>query len=105
MKRNLVSGVLGGVALVALAAGCAHGNGSEAKDAVRIASSASDVAGCEKLSQVRLSGAWTSGAAKEELQNLVRSKGGNVLLLSGGTGTPSSGVAYRCSGGTSTGSP
>jgi hypothetical protein len=104
MKRNLLSAMVGAVALVALTAGCAHGNGSESKG-VRVVSNSQDVQNCEKLSQVRLAGTWTSGAAKEELENLVRSKGGNVLLLSGGSGTPNAGVAYRCSGGTSTGSP
>lgn len=105
MKRNLLSAMVGGAVLVALTAGCAHGNGSESKGSVRVVSNVQDVQNCEKLSQVRLAGTWTSGAAKEELENLVRSKGGNVLLLAGGSGTPNSGVAYRCSGGTSTGSP
>lgn len=104
MTRAQWSGILGSVALVALSAGCAHSNGSETRGAVRLVTNAQDVQGCEKLSQVRLSGAWTKGAGTEELENLVRSKGGNVLLLSGGSGTPS-GVAYRCSGGTATGSP
>jgi len=103
MKRNLLAGVLGAAALVAaVATGCAHGNNS--KGAVRVVNSEQDIAGCEKLSQVRLSGTWTSGAGKEELQKLVASKGGNVLLLSEGKGTPS-GVAYRCSGGTAAGAP
>ncbi|MGH9367151.1 MAG: hypothetical protein ACRD3M_05705 [Thermoanaerobaculia bacterium] len=104
MKRNLLAAVAGGVTL-ALAAGCAHGNGSASAAGVRIATNAQDVAGCEKLTQVRLSGTLTAAAAREELQNLVRSKGGNVLLIAGGEGTPSSGVAYRCSGGTTSGSP
>ena len=94
----------GGAVLVALtAAGCAHGNGSASKSAVRVVTSAQDVAGCEKLSQVRLQGTWTSGAAKEELEKLVLAKGGNVLLLGDGSATSNSGVAYRCSGGTSSG--
>ncbi|MGE5278467.1 MAG: hypothetical protein ACM3SU_15845 [Acidobacteriota bacterium] len=99
MKRNLVSGFSAAVVLTALAAaGCAHGNGSE-KASVRVVSNAQEVAGCEKLSQVRLSGTWTSGAGREELESLVRSKGGNVLLLE--AGSSNSGVAYRCSGGAS----
>jgi hypothetical protein len=53
--------------------------------------------------EVRLTGTWTKGAAREELEKLVRTKGGNVLLLSGGKPTPDSGVAYRCPGGTSAG--
>jgi hypothetical protein len=98
MKRNLVSGFSAAVVLTALAAGCAHGNGSE-KARVRVVTNAQEVAGCEKLSQVRLSGTWTSGAGREELESLVRSKGGNVLLLE--AGSSDSGVAYRCSGGAS----
>jgi len=96
MKRNLVSGFSAAVVLTALAAGCAHGNGSE-KASVRVVTNAQEVAGCEKLSQVRLSGTWTSGAGREELESLVRSKGGNVLLME--AGSANSGVAYRCSGG------
>jgi hypothetical protein len=96
MKRNLLAGISGAVVLAVLAAGCAHGNGSE-KASVRVVTNAQEVAGCEKLSQVRLSGTWTSGAGREELESLVRSKGGNVLLLDGANAN--SGVAYRCSGG------
>jgi len=96
MKRNLISGFSAAVVLTALAAGCAHGNGSE-KASVRVVTNEQEVAGCEKLSQVRLSGTWTSGAGREELESLVRSKGGNVLLLE--AGSSNSGVAYRCSGG------
>jgi len=102
MKGRLLSGLLGSLAVTALAAGCAHGNGAESKNGVRIASVAQEVAGCEKLTDVRLAGTWTSGAGKQELVNLVRAKGGNVLLLTQGSGTPS-GTAYRCSDVASTG--
>ena len=96
MKRNLIAGFSAAAVLAALAAGCAHGNGSE-KASVRVVTNAQEVAGCERLSQVRLSGTWTTGAGREELESLVRSKGGNVLLLQGGSSD--SGVAYRCAGG------
>jgi len=102
MKRILAVAA-GGALLTALAAGCAHGNGSESKAAVRVVTNAQDVAGCEKLTQVRLQGTWTASAAKEELEKLVQSKGGNVLLIGNATTTSNSGTAYRCSGGANTG--
>ncbi len=102
MKRNVILAAAG-VAALAVVAACAHGNGSASAGSVRVATSAQDVAGCEKLTQVRLQGTWTSGAGREELQKLVSAKGGNVLLLS--NGTSNSGVAYRCAGGSSAGSP
>jgi hypothetical protein len=105
MKRNRIAVLAGSLVLGALASGCAHGNGSSASKSVRVVTNSQDVQGCEKLSLVRLSGTWTSGAGREELENLVRAKGGNVLLLSGGAGSHDSGVAYRCSGGTGAGSP
>lgn len=101
MKRKSLAGFAAGLCLVALAAGCAHGSGAAPQAGVRVVADARDVAGCEKLSEVRLTGTWTRGAAREELAGLVRSKGGNVLLLTGGAGSPNSGVAYRCAGGTS----
>jgi hypothetical protein len=101
MKRNPWTGILTAAALAASVA-CAHGNGASGKDGVRVVANAQDVAGCEKLSQVKLSGTWTSGAGKEELENLVRSKGGNVLLLP--NGSTDSGTAYRCAGATVNGS-
>jgi len=97
MKRNHLAGI-GIAAMIAASAACAHGNGASGTDAVRVVTNAQDVAGCEKLSQVKLSGTWTSGAGKAELENLVRSKGGNVLLMS--TGSKDSGTAYRCAGAT-----
>jgi hypothetical protein len=104
MKRSLL--VAAGAVAVAALASCAHGNGSSSGGAgVRVVTNAQDVAGCEKLSNLRLSGTWTSGAAKEELERLVKSKGGNTLLLASGGATDNSGVAYRCSGGTSSGTP
>lgn len=102
MNRDRLMGIVAVAALAAVSA-CAHGNGASAKNVVRIATSAQEVAGCEKLSNVKLSGTWTSGAGKAELEDLVRSKGGNVLLLE--NGSSSSGVAYRCAGtGVNTGS-
>ncbi|HTO88341.1 MAG TPA: hypothetical protein VMR54_12540 [Thermoanaerobaculia bacterium] len=103
MKRNLFWFVAGALALGALAGACAHASSSASPGGVRVVSDAQDATGCEKLSEVRLTGTWTSAGAREELENLVRSKGGNVLLLSGGKATPDSGVAYRCAGGTSAG--
>jgi hypothetical protein len=82
---------------------CAHAGRSSATGAVRVVSNAQDVSACEKLSEVRPTGTWTSGGAREELENLVRSKGRNVLLLAGGKATPDSGLAYRCPCGTRTG--
>ncbi len=97
MKRILLGAA--GAALLAALTACAHGNGSAEKTVVRVVTNAQDVSNCEKLSAVRLQGTWTSGAAQEELEKLVQAKGGNVLLL-GGSSTPNSGVAYRCSSGT-----
>ncbi len=97
MKRDLLAGI-GVAAALAASVACAHGNGASGKDGVRVVTNAQDVAGCEKLSQVKLSGTWTSGAGKEELESLVRSKGGNVLLMP--NGSTDSGIAYRCAGAT-----
>ena len=104
MKRGVIRGFAAILAVGGLAAGCAHGNGASGKSAVRVVTSAQDVTGCEKLTQVRLSGTWTKSGGQGELEQMVRSKGGNVLFLSDGSGTPS-GVAYRCSGGAATGAP
>ena len=102
MKTIRWTGVVGSAIAVALSMGCAHGNGSSEKSAVRVVHNAQDVAGCEKLSQVRLAGTWTAGAGLEELERLTRTKGGNTLLV----GTASNeGTAYRCAGGPATGSP
>ena len=102
-RRHQTLGI-GIFAAAALAAGCAHSNGSESATAVRVVNDTQAVAGCERVTEVRLSGAWTKGAAVGELENLARSKGGNVLLLSAGSGTPTSGIAYRCTGGAGGGS-
>ena len=101
--RRAGIGVAGGfaVSLAVLAAGCAHENGNaaaEARGGVRMAATEQDVQGCEKISEVRVNGTWTKGAARTELQNLTKSKGGNVLLMS--SKDTSSGYAYRCTGGT-----
>jgi hypothetical protein len=99
LRISSLSAVLAATFAVA-AAGCAHGNGntaSAAPGAVRLASNESEVSGCERLSEVRVSGTWTKSAAREELRTLAKSKGANVLLVqSNGT----DGYAYRCSGGT-----
>ena len=96
MKRGLLGRLAAILALASLAAGCAHSNAG--KEAVRVVSNAQEVAGCEKLTNVRLSGTWTKGAGQTELENLARSKGGNALLLADQSGN--SGVAYRCAGAT-----
>jgi hypothetical protein len=104
MKRGLIGGFAAILAAGGLAAGCAHGNAASGKSAVRVVTNAQEVAGCEKLTLVRLSGTWTKSGGKGELEEMVRAKGGNVLLLSEGTGAPN-GVAYRCSGGAASGAP
>ena len=81
MKRGLIGSAAAILAVASLVGGCAHGNAASSKEAVRVVSNAQDVAGCEKLTQVRLSGTWTKSAGKTELESLARSKGGNVLLL------------------------
>ena len=88
MKRFL--SMAAAAAVLAAAAGCASGNGSESGP-VRVATNAQDVAGCEKLTQVRLQGTWTAGAGRAELEKLVSAKGGNVLLLTDGSSTTDSG--------------
>ena len=101
MKRIRIAGVVGSAIAVALSVGCAHGNGTSEKADVRVVHNAQDVAGCEKISQVRLAGTWTSGAGLSELERLTRTKGGNTLLVGGSN----EGTAYRCSGGPAAGSP
>lgn len=78
-------------------AACAHGNGaSGSAQAVRMTSDRQEVASCEKLAEVRVSGSWTKGAARSELQRLAGGKGANVLLIA--DESRDTGVAYRCSG-------
>jgi hypothetical protein len=102
MKRNRLAGIVAAAAVVAVSA-CAHGNGASETSAVRVVTNSQEVTGCEKLTNVKLSGTWTSGAGKAELEDLVRSKGGNVLLIE--NGSSSAGTAYRCTGaGVKTGS-
>jgi hypothetical protein len=92
MKWN--SGVAIAV-LLAAAAGCAtEGAANGSKNGVRITNNATEVAGCEKVTEVRVNGAWTRGAARSELSALARSAGANTLLLEGEK--PTSGLAYRC---------
>jgi hypothetical protein len=90
MKRSLLA--IAGAAVLTAAGACAHNNGSE-KTAVRVVTSSQDVSGCEKVSNLRLSGTWTAGLAKEELERLAQTKGGNTLLMGSDS---NSGVAYRC---------
>jgi hypothetical protein len=81
-------------ALLAAAAGCATEAASGPKNGVRITDNASEVAGCEMVTEVKVTGAWTRGAARNELIQLARSAGANALLLEGEK--PTSGLAYRC---------
>jgi hypothetical protein len=97
MKGRMGGWVAAIAAAVVTAAGCAHGNGSGAAGGVRVVASEQEVAGCEKVAEVRVSGTWTKGAAREELRSLAQAKGANALVVSNGSGT--SGLAYRCSGG------
>ena len=96
-RMSMLSGVLAG-AIAVVAVGCAHGNGNAAaSNGVRIAASDQEVSGCERIAEVRVSGAWTKNAAREELRQLAKSKGANVVVV-GSNGTD--GYAYRCSGAT-----
>ncbi len=95
MKRGLIGSAAAILAVASLVGGCAHGNGASGKKAVRVVSNAQDVTGCEKLTQVRLSGTWTKSAGKAELESLVRSKGGNVLLLADDVGKFRRGLPLR----------
>jgi hypothetical protein len=102
MKTHRIAGGL--AAAIAVAAGaCAHDNGAAGKGGVRIAGSSQEVQGCDRIAEVRLQGTWTRSQAVAELQSLAQGKGANVLLLTD-SGASSSGIAYRCSSGTSAGS-
>jgi hypothetical protein len=84
------------VAAAWAAAGCAHSNGAGMTPGVRLAVSEQEVAGCERVTGVRVTGARNADAARAELQKLTRDRGGNVLLVpSSSDGT--SGTAYKCS--------
>lgn len=78
-------------------AACAHGNGaSGSAQAVRMTSNQQEVASCERVAEVRVSGSWTKNGGRSELQKLAGTKGANVLLIA--DESRDSGVAYRCSG-------
>jgi hypothetical protein len=82
------------VVAAALAAGCAHVSvGDPSLRPVRVTSNEADVQGCEMISRLR-AGAGTQKEIQAELENLTRSREGNVLLVSESEG--SNGVAYRC---------
>lgn len=86
--------------LIAASTACAHSNGAAA-GAVRVALNAQDVQGCDKVTVLKVQGSmWTRHRAIEEMQALAKEKGANTLLVAE-SGSPSSGVAYRCSAGTS----
>ncbi|MFN2387863.1 MAG: hypothetical protein ABR576_16540 [Thermoanaerobaculia bacterium] len=89
--------IAGLVAAAALAAGaCATGNGSQQSGDIRVAATEQEVAGCERVINVRVLDAPNRDTARVELQRLAKDRGANTLLLpSGGDGN--SGTAYRCS--------
>lgn len=96
--KRVSRAIAGVIAAAGLTAGaCAHGNGSQAAVAgIRVAATEQEVAGCERVINVRVIDAANREAARAELQRLAKDRGGNVLLLpSSGDGT--TGMAYRCS--------
>ena len=102
-RKRLSRAVAGLVAAAGLAAGaCATGNGAQQTDAgIRVAATEQEVAGCERVINVRVIDAANPDEARVELQRLAKDRGANILLLpSGGDGN--SGTAYRCSSAPST---
>ena len=98
LGRKRVSRALAGlIAAAGLAAGaCATGNGTQQTADIRVAATEQEVAGCERVINVRVLDAASRDAARAELQRLAKDRGANTLLLpSGGDGN--SGTAYRCS--------
>ena len=96
-RKTLSFAVAAGLTAAAwVAAGCAHSNGAAAPPTVRLASSEQEVAGCERVIGVRVSGAESRDQARAELERLTRDRGGNVLLLPS-SGDGNSGTAYKCS--------
>jgi hypothetical protein len=95
--KRLSRAVAGLIAATGLAAAaCATGNGAQQTEGIRVAATEQEVAGCERVINVRVLDAVSRDAARAELERLTRDRGGNVLLLpSGGDGN--SGTAYRCS--------
>lgn len=93
MKRSY-SILAAALVTAALAAGCAHVSvGDPSLKPVRVTSNEADVQGCQMISRLR-AGAGTQKEIQAELENLTRSREGNVLLVSESEG--SNGVAYRC---------
>ena len=101
-RKRLSRAVAGLVAAAGLAAGaCATGNGAQQTADIRVAATEQEVAGCERVINVRVLDAANPDAARVELQRLAKDRGANTLLLpSGGDGN--SGTAYRCSSAPST---
>jgi hypothetical protein len=98
MKRSSSSFLLSAaIVAAALAAGCAHVSvGDPSLKPVRVTTNEADVQGCQMISKLR-AGAGSQREVRAELENLTRSREGNVLLVSGTEG--SEGFAYRCGSG------
>lgn len=96
-KRKAVSRLFASALLGSgiLTLGCAHSNGGQAAG-IRLVATDAEVAGCERVTGVRVIGAATRAEAQRELERLTRDRGGNALLLPG-SGDGMSGTAYRCS--------
>jgi hypothetical protein len=94
MKRS--SSILcAAIVAAALAAGCAHVSvGDPSLKPVRVTTNEADVQGCQMISRLRAR-TGTQEEVQAELENLTRSREGNVLLVTESEG--SNGVAYRCS--------
>jgi hypothetical protein len=89
-----VAGLIAAAGLAAAA--CATGNGAQQTAGIRVAATEQEVAGCERVINVRVLDAANREEARAELQRLAKDRGANVLLLpSGGDGN--SGTAFRCS--------
>lgn len=102
-RKRVSRAVAGLIAAAGLAAGaCATGNGTTQQTAaIRVAATEQEVAGCERVINVRVLDAANKDEARIELQRLAKDRGANTLLLpSGGDGN--SGTAYRCSAAPST---
>lgn len=98
MKRSALV-LSAAIVTAALAAGCAHVSvGDPSMKPVRVTHNEADVQGCQMISRLR-AGTGTQKEVQAELENLTRSRDGNVLLVSEGEG--SNGVAYRCTNGRS----
>lgn len=93
MKRSALV-LSAAIVTAALAAGCASVTvGDPSLKPVRVTRNEADVQGCQMISRLR-AGTGSQKEVQAELENLTRSRDGNVLLVSEGEG--SNGVAYRC---------